>query len=442
MRTSIANQLVTAYEAEAEFNNFTTTIYKQRGNDRNVCLYYGKQITDLEEEKSYSTNCSAIFPYYWKTSSETSSGVNYSYQQLYIDVAVPLYSYNWLYKEDSSSSSGVIGKIKSAITSAIKNYVYEINSASAIPESTDIQAGDLYLWNSYKYVNVSAIKEWELASESSSSVTSSTFINLIKELPVVSTFSSFINTKERMKALQSVFSTYYSLYANCGTDSLNVKEISSYADLPTTTDGMVSKVYYVYKLKEENSNRYKYYIYAINDSSNGTATLCNLNKTNITMYGDDSFGYKTIGNYTLHNAIYILMSEESDAAAGEVRVYCGYQANTNARYNTLAYLGPSKGTILDTDKNPITFFDMKDGNFQDKAYHHILEYKSIIYISSASDSSYENTLYIPRKADTILDDSSETHNDWPALYYYTEDNSKKYKMYKDNISFDVDSSCV
>lgn len=57
--------LLDAFKGEFEFDNFTVKLWKDRGNDSNVYLRYGKNITDLTATDDISSVYTGILPY-WK----------------------------------------------------------------------------------------------------------------------------------------------------------------------------------------------------------------------------------------------------------------------------------------------------------------------------------------------------------------------------------------
>lgn len=61
------------YGGEYEFDNFTVKLHKQRGNDTDIYLRYGKNITDLKSTGDISSVYTGILPY-WKGSLQRKNG--------------------------------------------------------------------------------------------------------------------------------------------------------------------------------------------------------------------------------------------------------------------------------------------------------------------------------------------------------------------------------
>ena len=390
LRYFLANQIISGYEVELEFDNYKTTIVEKRGEDRGVVLNYGKNIEDIEETKSTNTTCSAIYPYYWKSSSTTSSGVNYAYQTLKIDSSLPEKSYDWLYSE---TSSGTVGKIRAAITSTIKSYIFKEEISS-----------NLYLWDTYSYINVSDIDDWEMASSDSTSsdVVNQVFNVLDNIVPITGIISTFSKSKEKMKAVLSVFKLYYGVYT----------KNSEYKGIEIVKTALSGKNSYTFSLNGFDQNL-----------------------TNITIYGDPTYGTKKLSNdKVMDNACFVEI--------GETRLYCGYQVNSNLYYNNFLYIGPKEGAV------PVkSFFKTATGSTAWDTTDKFIKNKYMVLIYNAKESTYNNTIFIPRVKDTIEEDySGKDHTGWSAtdlghhIYYTTEEGVRKYKYYDSDNSKLVDLS--
>lgn len=401
LRYFLANQIISGYDVELEFNNFDTTIVEKRGEDRGVVLNYGKNIEDIEETKSTNTTCSAIYPYYWKSSSTTSSGVNYAYQTLKIDSSMLDKSYDWLYSE--TSSSGVVGKIKTLITSTIKSYIFKEEDTS-----------NLYLWDTYSYINVSDIDDWEMASDSTttSAISSQVFNVLDNIVPIANTITAFSKSKEKMKAVLSVFQLYYNAYNGS----------QSYSIVRTPVEGEDDMYSYTFTRNEFDQNL-----------------------TNITIYGDSTYGTKTFTNGTvMDNACYVKI--------GDTKLYCGYQVNSNLYYNNFLYVGPTEGTVIkkiNESTAPITFFSVGADSTEWPTSDTFIANKYMVLVYNAKESTYNNAIFIPRVKDTIEEDySGRSYSTWSSedlghhIYYTTEDGAKKYKYYNGSNLLDLSSDSL
>ena len=56
--------ILDAYGGEYEWDGFTVKLYNQRGNDNGVVIRYGKNLTDLEQEKNIANVLTGIYPYW------------------------------------------------------------------------------------------------------------------------------------------------------------------------------------------------------------------------------------------------------------------------------------------------------------------------------------------------------------------------------------------
>lgn len=59
-----AGSILDAYGGEYEWDNFTVKLHNQRGNDNGVIIRYGKNLTDLEQERNISGVLTGIYPYW------------------------------------------------------------------------------------------------------------------------------------------------------------------------------------------------------------------------------------------------------------------------------------------------------------------------------------------------------------------------------------------
>ena len=406
LRNYISSIFIGGYELELEFNNFETYLYKSRGKDNGVVLNYAKNIEELEETITATNTCDAIYPYYWKTSTTTSSGVNYDYQSMKKDDNVIEHSYDWLYSE---TSSGGLGVIKKFITSIIKSYIFRNDEDNR-----------LYLWDSYRYIDVSDIDNWEMAdSKSSASSKLSETFNIISPTitAVTSVIQMFSKSKEKMKSILAVFKLYYEAYSGKETKE-GQKLIITSTSVPSMGNGI-----YEYKFSLVESG-----------------TPIDQNITNIDIYGDDTYGHKTINGVDICHACFIKINN--------TRIYCGYQVNSNLNYNNFLYIGPD-ATTMGNNANKSFFDGGTDGNLKNwiSKNNQFIENKYMVLIYNAASSSYSNTIYIPRLSDTLLPMGSDpvdwNENDKRHTIYYeenTKDNSKKYYYYDNNTAVELKSS--
>ncbi len=440
LKNVLYNSIIAPYEIEVEWDDTNATLVKKRGSDRGVVINYGKNLEDVEEQRTRENICDAIYPYYWKTTTETSSGVTYKYQELYVDGTVSTYSYNWLYKQDSAS--GILGKVKSLITSTLKSYIFRVSPE--VDSDYSEYKNKLYLWNTYKYVDVTEIDNWELASDGQSDTND--FMDILTKIPVVGYFKTFIPTKEKMKALKSVFSLYYSLF------SLENKYIRPGTDSLITTGDDVDKYRYV----NQDSLNLKYTIDAAYKNELDLYEKKDQNRTNIDIYYDASYGFvdKGIDGHIvrLYKAVYIKLNNE--------RIYCGFQKYSNVKQNNFVYLGPQEDIskkMLDEHGSYIPFFECdSDGNWINSTF---INNRYLVYIHTANDSNYANTLFIPRVSDNIKEVtktefdniSSPTSEDiWPnKIYKVNSDDSEskdfEYRAFKEaasNYSYKIEDKAV
>lgn len=59
---------------EYEFDNFTVKLHEHRGRDTEIKIAYGKNLTDIKQEKSISEVCTAVYPYARYTPTESEDG--------------------------------------------------------------------------------------------------------------------------------------------------------------------------------------------------------------------------------------------------------------------------------------------------------------------------------------------------------------------------------
>lgn len=422
---SIVSELASESDAEIVFNNKETTLVPKRGSDNHVVLNYAKNLENLDETRKYTINCNVIFPYYWKTETETNTNTVYEYQSMKIDASQIDYSYKWLYSE-SSTSSGVIAKVKNLLTSALlKQYIYKIGTDGQ-PEGYAGLEGNLYMWNTYNFTEVTEIADWEMANETSSEDKS--FLDNLKNLPVVGKLASFLPSKEKMKIIKSIFSLYYSIYNVSKTDTSKIKII----DNDPISSGLIPTegiTHYIYDNKLNNT----YTIYSYIDSS-----WQSQNRSNVEIHYDSSYDKNDFG---LMNAIYLSINNN--------RLYCAYQDNTKVNTPSFLHLGPEKG-VVEKAGNALTFFNDWQNGYE--SVETFVKNKYIAYIFSASTSSYSDTLYIARYHDNILQDSTElsTHDNWHSdnkwyntIYVGTNSSDETvYRYYNDNVSFEVEKDSV
>ena len=59
----VEGSLLDVYGGEYEFDNFTIKLHESRGSDTGIIIGYGKNLTDLQQEKNISETYTALFPY-------------------------------------------------------------------------------------------------------------------------------------------------------------------------------------------------------------------------------------------------------------------------------------------------------------------------------------------------------------------------------------------
>lgn len=59
-----AGSILDAYDGEYEWDNFTVKLHAQRGQDNGVVIRYGKNLTDLEQDRNISNVATGIYPYW------------------------------------------------------------------------------------------------------------------------------------------------------------------------------------------------------------------------------------------------------------------------------------------------------------------------------------------------------------------------------------------
>ena len=59
----VEGSLLDTYGGEYEFDNFTIKLHKNRGSDTGIIIGYGKNLTDIKQEKKISETYTALFPY-------------------------------------------------------------------------------------------------------------------------------------------------------------------------------------------------------------------------------------------------------------------------------------------------------------------------------------------------------------------------------------------
>lgn len=59
----VEGSLLDVYGGEYEFDNFTIKLHESRGSDTGIIIGYGKNLTDLQQEKIISETYTALFPY-------------------------------------------------------------------------------------------------------------------------------------------------------------------------------------------------------------------------------------------------------------------------------------------------------------------------------------------------------------------------------------------
>lgn len=60
----VSGSILDVYGGEYEFDNFTVKLYANRGRDNGVTIRYGKNLTDLEQERNISNVYTGVYPYW------------------------------------------------------------------------------------------------------------------------------------------------------------------------------------------------------------------------------------------------------------------------------------------------------------------------------------------------------------------------------------------
>lgn len=64
-RGILGNEILTTYQGEYEFDNYTVKLWEQRGTNRGVTIRYGKNLLDLKQEENCSAIYTAVYPYWY-----------------------------------------------------------------------------------------------------------------------------------------------------------------------------------------------------------------------------------------------------------------------------------------------------------------------------------------------------------------------------------------
>ncbi len=74
----VRGSILDVYGGEYEFDNYTVKLYASRGSDRGVTLRYGKNITDINQEKNIANTVTGICPYWTDGTNTTTGAIQYT----------------------------------------------------------------------------------------------------------------------------------------------------------------------------------------------------------------------------------------------------------------------------------------------------------------------------------------------------------------------------
>lgn len=171
------------YGGEYEFDNFTVKLHKQRGNDTDVYLRYGKNITDLKSTGDISSVYTGILPY-WKGSLQRKNGdTTESYETIvYLDDKMLWsdYTENYAYplanvvdmssyiESDYANTEDSEGNVTHYTTEAEIRSKLKTEAESYLKNNTgwepsdNIEVSFINLWDTPEYENFAALQKVRL----------------------------------------------------------------------------------------------------------------------------------------------------------------------------------------------------------------------------------------------------------------------------------------
>lgn len=96
------------YRGEFIFSRFNVTLCNHRGADRGICIRYGKNMTDIEQEINFEKGYTGVYPYYANTVTETKTEEHMVYEQVYIVEDKPAFSKDWFSLSEGPNNSPLL----------------------------------------------------------------------------------------------------------------------------------------------------------------------------------------------------------------------------------------------------------------------------------------------------------------------------------------------
>lgn len=226
------------YGGECEFDNFEVKIHKNRGEDRGYSIRYGKNLTDLTQDESFSNIYTGVYPYWYKED----DGLRTANPKI---IKVPgEVTFEKIYVLDCSSDF-TDPPSASQLKSSADKYI----------EDNNLETPDLTI--NVSFVALSKTKEYETLK----------ILDKVKLCDIVDVEFEKLGIKSKLKCIETVYNVLTDRYDSItlGTPKTTLAETvvknknDAKSDLDksnSNTDALIKKTSASWNLKLEEFNRY------------------------------------------------------------------------------------------------------------------------------------------------------------------------------------------
>ncbi len=225
------NSVLEQYGGEFEFDNFTIRLHAARGSDTGIAIEYGKNLTDIKQERNIEEVYTALYPYAVKkesTETETTETLITLSEKVLPTDSYGVYGHDRALIKDFSGDFEQGEEITEATLRA-KAQAYLTDNAIDVP-SVNITVSFLHLWQTVDYAAVAPLEKVRLCDTVTVRFAK---LGISAKAKVIKTVYNTLNEKYDSIELGDAKSTF--------TDTV----LSQKADIVSTNTAIVDQTSYV-----------------------------------------------------------------------------------------------------------------------------------------------------------------------------------------------------
>ena len=321
-----SGSILDVWGGEYEFDNYVVKLHQHRGTDTDIVIEYGKNLTDITQERNIAECYTHIFPF--ATTKDTGATVTLTEQVLALTNAENI-GRNRCYMLDMTSSFSEDETITETLLRQ-KATDYIDNSSLGTPK-VNIKASFVQLWQTVEYENIAPLERVKLCDTVTvrfSKLGISVRAKVIKT--VYDVLAERYTSVELGDSKSSLADTIDDIYSTCG-------EAATTADVTNATSWIAgNNGGHAFIMRDSSTGKPKEFVVLDTES---ISTAVQVWRWNLGGLGHSSSGYN--GTFTL------AMTQDGKFVADFIQT--GQLADVNGRF------------VIDLDAGTIDIYD-EDGN--------------------------------------------------------------------------------